>query len=134
MGTIPHQSRRVPVGAPQVVPQSEVLAVVVVEEEVVVSVVGGAVDGLRQSAGDAVVPVVDRDGPDVDEDVQRQVEHLVEGEEEGVDVVREALHEAVDWMKGMAGEGRRDLPHVVWFVKQLFWGGEGNVVREKERK
>lgn len=39
MGTLPHQSRWMPVGASQAVPQSEVLAVVVVEEEVVVSVV-----------------------------------------------------------------------------------------------
>lgn len=59
------------------------------------------------------------DGPDVDEDVQGQVEHLVEGEEEGVDVVRESLQEAVDWMEGVAGEGSGDLPHVVRFVKQL---------------
>lgn len=119
MGSLPHQSRRVPVGASQAVPQREVLAVIVLEEEVVVRVVSRAVDGTRQSAGDAVVAVVDRDGPDVDENVEGQVEHLVEGEEEGVDVVREALHEAVDRVKGVAGKGTGDLPEVVRFVKQL---------------
>lgn len=113
-----------PVRASQAVPQSEVLAVVVVEEEVVVSVVSWAIDDLCQTTGDTVVAIVDRNGPDVDENVQGQVEHLVEGEEEGVDVVRESLHETVDWMKGMAGEGGGDLPDVVWFVKQLLETGE----------
>lgn len=119
MGTLAHQSRRVPVGAPQTVPQSKVLAVVVVEEEVVVRVVGRAVDDVGQGGGDAVVAVVDGDGPDVDEDVQGQVEQLVEGEEEGVNVVREPLQEAVHWVKGVAGEGGGDLPQVVRFVEQL---------------
>lgn len=125
MGTLAHQSRRVSVGAPQAVPQCEVLAVVVVEEEVVVGVVGRAVDDVRQAGGDAIVAVVNGDGPDVDEDVQGQVEHLVEGEEEGVDVVREPLQEAVHRMEGVAGEGGGDLPQVVWFVKQLDERTEG---------
>lgn len=107
------------VGTSQAVPQSEVLAIIVVEEEVVVGVVSWAVDDTRQTVGDAIVTVVDRDGPDVDEDVECQIEHLVKGEEEGVDVVRESLHEAVDWVEGMAGEGSGDLPQVVGFVKQL---------------
>lgn len=108
-----------PVRAPQAVPQREVLAVVVVKEEVVVGVVGGAVDDAGQSGGHAVVAVVDRNGPDVDENVEEQVEELVEGEEEGVEVVGEALQEAVHWMEGVAGEGGGDLPNMVWFVKQL---------------
>lgn len=108
-----------PVGASQAVPQSEVLAVIVVEEEVMVSVVSWTIDDRSQSAGDTIVTVVDRDGPDVDENVKGQIEHLVKGEEEGVDVVWESLHEAVHWMKGMAGKGSGDLPQVVWFVKQF---------------
>lgn len=43
----------------------------------------------------------------------------MEGEEEGVEVVREALEEAVQWVEGVAGEGGGDLPYVVRFVKQL---------------
>lgn len=110
VGTLAHQSRWVPVGASHAVPQGEVLAVIVVEEEVVVGVVSGAVDETRQSVGDAIVTVVDGDGPNVDKNVQGQVKQLVEGEEEGIDVVRESLHEAVYWMKGMAGKWRWDLP------------------------
>lgn len=121
MGTLSHQGRWVPVGAPQAVPQSEVLSVVVVEEEVMVGVVCGAVNDAGQAAGDAVVSVVDRDGPDVDKDVEGQVEHLVEGEEERVDVVRETLHEAVHWMESVAGERGGDLPQVVWFVEKLVY-------------
>lgn len=108
-----------PVRAPQTVPQCEVLAVVVVKEEVVVGVVGGAVDDTGQSGGHTVVAIVDRNGPDVDKDVEGQVQNLMEGEEEGVEVVREALEEAVQGMEGVAGEGGGDLPYVVRFVKQL---------------
>lgn len=43
----------------------------------------------------------------------------MEGEEEGVEVVGEALQEAVHRMEGVAGEGGGDLPYVVWFMKQL---------------
>lgn len=74
---------------------------------------------------------MDRDGPDVDKDVQGQVEHLVEGEEERVDVVWESLHEAVYWMKGVAGKGRGDLPYVVWFMKQLLGTREKRGQRER---
>lgn len=108
-----------PVRAPQTVPQREVLAVVVLKEEVVVGVVGGAVDDAGQSGRHAVVAVVDGNGPDVDKNIEEQVENLVEGEEEGVEVVREALQEAVHRVEGVAGEGGGDLPDVVWFMKQL---------------
>lgn len=107
------------VGAADLVPEGEVLPVVVVEVEVVVGVVGRAVDDVPQQAGHAVVAVVDGDGPDVDEDVEAQVGDLVQGEEEGVDVVGQALHEAVHGVEGVAGEGRRDLPEVVGLVETL---------------
>lgn len=131
-GSLPHQGGRVSVGAAQSVPQREVLAVVVVEEEVVVGVVGRAVDDADQRAGHPVVAVVDGDGPDVDEDVEGQVEHLVQWEEEGVDVVGEPLHEAVHRVEGVAGKGRWDLPHVVGLVEQLCGpGGQRSFIKEK---
>lgn len=110
VGTFPHQSWRVPVGASQAVPQREILAVVVVEEEVVIGVVSGAIDDAGQASRDAVVAIVDGDGPDVDEHIEGQVEQLVEREKEGVDVVRQPLHEAVHWVKGVARKGSGDLP------------------------
>ena len=39
--------------------------------------VGGAVHHLLEEAGHAVVPIVDGHGPDVDEEVEAQVQHLV---------------------------------------------------------
>lgn len=57
--TFTHQGRWVPVRAPQTVPQCEVLAVVVLKEQVVVGVVGGAIDDTGQSGGHAVVAIVD---------------------------------------------------------------------------
>lgn len=131
-GSLPHQGGRVSVGAAQSVPQREVLAVVVVEEEVVVGVMGRAVDDADQRAGHPVVAVVDGDGPDVDEDVEGQVEHLVQWEEEGEDVVGEPLHEAVHWVEGVAGKGRWDLPHVVGLVEELCGpGGQRSFIKEK---
>lgn len=89
--TFTHQGRWVPVRAPQTVPQCEVLAIVVLKEQVVVGVVGGAIDDTGQSGGHAVVAIVDWNGPDVDKNVEGQVQNLMEGEEEWVEVVREAL-------------------------------------------
>lgn len=134
-GSLPHQGGRVSVGAAQTVPQCEVLAVVVVEEEVVVGVVGRAVDDAGQRVGHPVVAVVDGDGPDVDEDIECQVEHLVQREEEGVDVVGEPLHEAVHWVEGVAGKGRWDLPHVVGLVEELSKpGGRRSFINETLRQ
>ncbi|KAF3840633.1 hypothetical protein F7725_006495 [Dissostichus mawsoni] len=110
---LPQQGGRVPVRTPQTVPQREVLPVVIVEEQVVVGVVRRSVDGGGEGEGDPVVPVVDGDGPDVDEDVEAEVEDLVKREHKRVDVVREALHEAVHRVESVAGERRRDLPDVV---------------------
>ena len=76
-----------PVGASDAIPQGEVLSIVVVEEEMVVCVVRRAIDDFFQHAWDPVVPVVNGDGPYVNKDIEDQVEHLVQGEEERVDVV-----------------------------------------------
>lgn len=122
------ESRGESVRASDAVPQSEVLPVVVVEEEVVVGVVGRAVDGGLQEAGDAVVSIVDGHGPDVDEDVQPQVGHLVQGEEERVDVVGQALQEAIHRMEGMTGKGAGDLPGVVGLV-EILQGGKRDTVK-----
>lgn len=64
------QGGRVAVGSSNAVPQGEVLAVVVVKEEVVVSVVSRAVNDLLHPVGYTIVPVVDGDSPYVDENVQ----------------------------------------------------------------
>lgn len=107
------------VRTPNLVPEGEVLPVVVVEVQVVVGVVGRAVDDVPQQPRHAVIAVVDGDGPDVDEDVEAQVGDFVQGEQEGVDVVGQALHEAIHGVEGVAGEGRGDLPQVVGLVEAL---------------
>lgn len=56
------------VGAPQSIPQGEILTVVVVEEEVMVDVVSSAIDHTYQRARDAVVVIMYGNSPDVDED------------------------------------------------------------------
>ena len=64
-------------GPPDVIPQREELAVVVVVEEVVVGVVGAAVDQRLQQGWDAVVAIVYRHRPDVDKDEEAQVGDLL---------------------------------------------------------
>ena len=121
-GALPFENRGVLVRPTNAVPQGEVLAVVDIEAEVVVRVVGRPVDHLLQWTGHAVGAVVDGHGPDVDKDVEGQVEHLVQGEEEGVDMVGQARQEAVQRVEGVAGERRGDLQHMMLLVEVLRGG------------
>lgn len=101
------------------VPEGQVLPVVAGVEQVVVSVVRSAVDHRLERRRDAEIAVVDRDSPDVDHDVEPEVEQLVHREAEDVDVVGDGLEEAVDRVEGVAGEWRRDLPGVVRLVQRV---------------
>ncbi|RUS78845.1 hypothetical protein EGW08_013387 [Elysia chlorotica] len=64
-------------GAPDSIPQREELAVVVVVEEVVVSVVRTSIDQWLQGLRNSVVTVMDGNRPDVDKHKQAQVRQLV---------------------------------------------------------
>lgn len=99
------------------IPQCEVLSVVARVEQVVVGVVGRSVDYRLERRRDVEFPVVDRHRPDVDEQVESQVDELVHREEKDVDVVGNALQEAVDRVEGVAGVGRRNFPGVVRLVE-----------------
>lgn len=50
------------------IPQCEILSVVVVEEEMVVNMVCSAIDEKYQAVRDSVVSIMYRNGPDVDKD------------------------------------------------------------------
>jgi len=86
-------------------------------------VAGGAVDGGRLRDE---LAVVDQDGPDVDEDEQRDVGDLLQREEEGEHVVGDGLREAVERVEGVRGERRRHDPLVVRLVQGLV---DGRVVQ-----
>ena len=77
---------------------------------------GRAVDERLQRLRDAVIAVVDRDSPHIDQKIQDEVDKLVHWEQKHVDVVRQALSEAVQRVEGVAGERARDLPLVVRLV------------------
>lgn len=108
------------VSAAQAVKGSEELAVVDLESRVVQRVAGRAVDD--RVVGE-VLAVVDHDGPEVDKDEEEDVGHLLQREDEGEDVIRDGLGEAVDGVEGMAGVGRRHDPLVVRLVQALVDGG-----------
>lgn len=64
-----------------------------------------------------ILPVVDKNGPEVNEGEEKDVCELLQREQEREEVVRDGLSEAVEWMEGMGRKGRRDDPFVVWFVE-----------------
>ena len=101
------------------VPQRKILSVVVVVEQVVVSVVCCPVNDMLQNTRNTIVPVVNRYRPQIHKDKHDEVEDFVEGEYQRVDVVGEALEEAVDGVKRVAGVGGGDLPGVVALVDVL---------------
>ena len=73
-----------PVGAAESVKGREELAVVDLEARVVQGVARGAVD---DGVVGEVLAVMDEDGPEVDEDEESDVGELLQGEQEGEDVV-----------------------------------------------
>eukprot|EP00179_Madagascaria_erythrocladioides_P005202 CAMPEP_0198310660 /NCGR_PEP_ID=MMETSP1450-20131203/2654_1 /TAXON_ID=753684 ORGANISM="Madagascaria erythrocladiodes, Strain CCMP3234" /NCGR_SAMPLE_ID=MMETSP1450 /ASSEMBLY_ACC=CAM_ASM_001115 /LENGTH=358 /DNA_ID=CAMNT_0044013503 /DNA_START=50 /DNA_END=1123 /DNA_ORIENTATION=- len=107
------------VRAPQLVLQREKLAVVVVELEVVLDVMIGAVDDAAQRrAVRDVHLVVDRDRPQLHAEEEQQVQVALQREQEHEKVVRKALHEAVDGRERDGGEWRWHLPAVVLLVNE----------------
>lgn len=78
-----------------------------------------SVDEFLQQPWDPVVTIVNGDGPYVNKHIEAQVEYLVQGEEERIDVVGQALKKAVYGVESMAGERSRDLPYVVRFMEML---------------
>jgi len=95
--------------APDAVPEGQVLAVVVVVEEVMVGVVGRAVDYRLQCERNAEVSVVNGHGPDVDEDVEEEIGELVQGKKERIEVIRDALKESINGMKRVTRKRSRYL-------------------------
>lgn len=63
-----------------------------------------------------ILAVMDQDCPDVDEDEEGDVGELGEREDEGEDVVGEALCISICGVEGVRGEGSRHDPLVVWLV------------------
>ena len=66
-----------------------------------------------------ILTVVDEDGPEVDEDEEDDVGHLLQGEDERENVIRHGLGETVERVESMAGVRRRHDPLVVRLVKVL---------------
>jgi len=100
----------------QTVPERRVLAVVVVEVQVVHGVARRAV---QDRAVGYVLAIVDQDGPDVDEGEERDVGEFLERKDEWEDVVWDALGEAVEWVEGVRCVRRWHDPFVVRLVETL---------------
>ena len=66
-----------------------------------------------------VLPVVDEDGPDLDEEEEGEVSDLLEWEDEGEDVVGKRLCPAVNWVECDCCIWRGHDPFVVGLVKRL---------------
>jgi hypothetical protein len=108
------------VTAAEAIPEGGVLAVVVVEVEVVHGVAGGTIDDGRVGY---VFAIVNEDGPDVDKGEEENIRKLLEREDEGEDVVRHTLEVAVERVEGVRGVRGRHDPLVVWLVQRLVYEG-----------
>lgn len=82
-------------------------------------VVGTAINNRLKQLGHAVVSVMNRDAPDVDQDKQQQILQFVQWENKRVNVVRQALKKPIDRVKRVRGKRRRDFPQVVGFMKHF---------------
>lgn len=78
--------------------------------------VSRSVDDRLQQSGNTEVAVVDRYRPNVDGNVQRQIQNLMHWEQEDVYVIRRALQETVDGMECVTGERCCHLPGMMRLV------------------
>lgn len=67
--------------------------------------------------------LTDEDGPDVDERKQGNISNLVEGKDEGENMIRYALSETVKGVKGMARVRSGHDPFVMGFVEGPVYPG-----------
>lgn len=104
------------VSASHAVKGSEELAIVDLEARVVEGVASSTVD---DGVVGEVFTIVDHDRPQVDENEKSDVGHLLQGEDEGEEVVGNRLSEAIERVESMAGKGSRHDPLVVRLVKTL---------------
>jgi len=104
------------VAAPETVPESGKLPIVVVEVEMVHSVASGAID--HGTVGN-IFTVMNQDRPEVDESEKEYIGKLLKRENEGEHVVRDTLGPAINGVEGMGSEGARHNPLVMRLVKFL---------------
>lgn len=105
-----------PVASANAVPDSEVLAVVVVEVQVVDCVAGSSVDDGRVVC---IFPVVNQDSPDVNEDEEDHRGDLGQREQEGEDMVWQTLSITIKGVECVGGKRCGHNPLVVWLVDVL---------------
>ena len=64
-----------------------------------------------------IFAIMDHDCPEVDEDEKENIGELLERENEGEDMVWQALSPAVDRVEGMGSKRTRHDPFVMWLVQ-----------------
>lgn len=70
-----------------------------------------------------VFAVMDHDSPDVDERKEADVCQLLQRENEGENVVRQALGKAIERVESVARKRGRHDPFVVWLMERLVQAG-----------
>jgi len=74
------------------------------------------IDNALQEFGNFVIAIVDRYRPKIDSDEQQEVCDFVKGEQEHIEVIRDALCKSIQWVEGMWCKWSRDFPTMVRFV------------------
>lgn len=86
------------VASTKTVPKRRELSIVEVKVQVVKSMTRGSVDHGTVSH---VFTIVNHDRPDVDKDEEYDISHLADGEQECIDMIRQALGVAIERMEGV---------------------------------
>lgn len=113
---VEHALIRLAIAAAQAVPERGVLAVVIVEGQVVDAVTGGAVHHrvIRNEFA-----IVDQNGPNIDKHKERNISQLLKREQEREGVVGDGLSKSIKRVEGMRGKRRGHDPFVVRLVQAL---------------
>lgn len=119
MWPFPFKGRGAFVGAANFIPECEILTIVVIKIQVMISVMGRTIDNVFQEIWHAVIAIVNRDCPDIDSNVETQVGHLVQRKEERIDVIGNTLQETIHGVEGVTCKRCSNLPAVMGLVQTL---------------
>lgn len=108
--------------ATNTIPQSEILSVITVVQQVMICMMSGSVDNGLQNLGNSVISIVNRHRPNIDENEERQINVFIQREYEREQVVRNALQETVHRMKSVTCKWSWHLPSVMNLVQILVHG------------
>lgn len=78
--------------------------------------VGRTIDERLQKVGHSVVCIMNGNSPEINKHEEHKIDHFVQWEDEGVNVVGKALEKSINRMERVACERSWHLPPVMWLM------------------